>query len=360
MGLGAIVVLGDSGSPVSASPATGAKFAEPLAYLDVLGRSTAERIVEKFGRADVEAVCVLREKGGSSESKPSFTAFENVEFQEADNPRSAIQSKLQEYSRNGIEHAFLLFGNIYAETDLLDFFYFHRESRQKVTRSINRDGVLDLWVVDCKRGQDVDLSELLAETTKSANSYFIREYVNRLMSPGDLRRFASDSLQGRCSVRPSGREVKRGIWIDVEAEVHRRARIVAPAYIGRRSKVMEDTLITRSSNIERDCCVDYGTVIEDSSILQNTEVGICLDVCHGIANGNKLLKLDRDVVIEISDPAVMRSNSPVPRLAKDRKWARNVLSFSRRKPERQTAATPQPAASAPEPRRLHVNSSRGE
>ena len=85
--------------------------------------------------------------------------------------------------------------------------------------------------------------------------------------------------------------------------MHRWARIVAPAYIGRGSKIMEDTLITRHSTIEKNCCVDYGTVVEDSSILQNTDIGICLDVCHAVANGNKLLSLDRDVVIEISDPA---------------------------------------------------------
>lgn len=356
MGLGAIVVPGGRNRDAATTPTTGALLTEPLAYLDVAGRSAAERTIERLVRADVDVVSVLEEEAGSRRAKSSFTAFENVKFQAVADPYAAVQRKLQEYSRDGIEHSFLLFGNIYAETDLLDLFYFHREARQTATRTINREGALDLWVVDCLQAQNSGFHDLFVEPKTTGNSYFIREYVNRLMHPRDLRRLGYDLLQGRCTSRPSGREVKRGIWIDDEAEVHRWARIVAPAYIGRGSKIMEDTLITRHSTIEKNCCVDYGTVVEDSSILQNTDIGICLDVCHAVANGNKLLSLDRDVVIEISDPAVMRSNDTLHKPVKARKWARNVLLFSRRK---QTRAELQPAASAPQQRRLETNSIEG-
>jgi NDP-sugar pyrophosphorylase family protein len=136
--------------------------------------------------------------------------------------------------------------------------------------------------------------------------------------------------------------------MDDGAEVHRRARIVAPAYVGRASKVMEDTLITRFSSIEKGCCIDYGTVIENSSILENTQVGICLDVCHAVANGNKLLSLGHDVVVEISDPSVLRFNSLDRKQARDRKRVLSSL-FSRRKEGRQILPELQTAsASAPE------------
>ncbi|MGB7133004.1 MAG: hypothetical protein WBD59_19485, partial [Candidatus Sulfotelmatobacter sp.] len=101
------------------------------------------------------------------------------------------------------------------------------------------------------------------------------------------------------------------------------------------------------------------TVVENSSILQNTEIGICLDVCHAIANGNKLLSLDRDVVIEISDPAVMRSNGPPPKPATARKWASNISLFNRRKQRQATPAGLQPAGSAPERRGFETNSMKG-
>ncbi len=352
MGLGAIVVIGGElealGSAVTQE--VGALLAQPLPYLDILGRSTVDRITERFVSADVELVSVLVQRDNSDCVKPSLTAFENVEAYVVDDVCAAICHKLQEYSQKGFEHTFVVSGAVYAETDLLDLFYFHREARQTATRAIDREGPLDLWVVDCKRAQESELKNLLTKPATSGNSYFIREYVKRLTHPEDLRQFASDVLRGRCAVRPPGQEIKRGIWIDEGAEVHRRSRIVAPAYIGRASKVMEDTLITRFSNVEKDCCIDYGTVVEDSSILQNTHIGICLDVCHGVANGNKFMSLSRGVVIEISDPAVMRSNSTLARQVRVRKRATNGLLFGRSKKKQQIMNELQPAT-APAPER---------
>jgi carbonic anhydrase/acetyltransferase-like protein (isoleucine patch superfamily) len=357
VGLGAIVVPG--GRRRNAHDATGPSsrvlLSEPLAYLDVAGRSACDRFIERLVRSDVDVVSVVEAEAGSGKAKSCLAAFEKVEFQSAVDPYAAVQRTLQEYSRAGIEHSFLLFGSVYAETDLLDLFYFHREARQAATRTINREGELDLWVVDCLKAQDSDLHDLFLEPKKSGNSYFIREYVNRLIHPRDLRCLGYDLLQGRCTCRPSGREVKRGIWIDDEAEVHRGARVVPPAYIGRGSKIMQDTLITRHSTIEKNCCVDYGTVVEDSSVLQNTDIGICLDVCHAVASGNKLWSLDRDVVIEISDAAVMRSNDALHKPVKTRTWARNALLFGRRKRMHRTTTELRPAASAPEQRGLETN-----
>jgi NDP-sugar pyrophosphorylase family protein len=82
---------------------------------------------------------------------------------------------------------------------------------------------------------------------------------------------------------------------------------VAPAYIGCRSKIREDAVITRSSNIERDCFIDSATVIDNSSVLPNTHIGICLDVCNAVVEKNKFLSLDRGVTIAISESRVMRS-----------------------------------------------------
>ena len=109
-------------------------------------------------------------------------------------------------------------------------------------------------------------------------------------------------------MRPSGQELRPGIWVDEGAEIDRRARIVAPAYIGRNSKVRADALVTRCSSIERDCCIDFGTIVEDSSILANTRLGIWLDVRHAVASGDKLMSLKHDVLLEIADPNVMRFN----------------------------------------------------
>jgi NDP-sugar pyrophosphorylase family protein len=91
---------------------------------------------------------------------------------------------------------------------------------------------------------------------------------------------------------------------------------VAPAYIGRGSRIREDTLITRCSNIESFSSVDYGTVIEDSSILANSYVGIWLDVSHAVVQGNRLLNLERNVLLEFSDTSLIRENTTVPKAAR--------------------------------------------
>jgi NDP-sugar pyrophosphorylase family protein len=279
---------------------------DPLACIDVMGRSMMERIVERFVRAGVDVVSVLVPSAMAHAVQPCSVPFENLKIQVVADVNSAVTQKLRDFSREGIEHAFVVSANLYSEADLLDLFYFHREAKQIATPALDSEGALNLWVVDCDKAHHTNLEELLEPAEPIAASYFIRDYVNRLEHPRDLRRLVSDALRGRCALRPAGVEQKPGIWVGEGAEIHRRARIVAPAYIGRASKIQEDTLITRCSSIERDCYVDYGTVIEDSSILANTHVGIWLDVCHSVVKGSRLLSLGRNVILEISDRSIMR------------------------------------------------------
>jgi NDP-sugar pyrophosphorylase family protein len=253
---------------------------------------------------------------------------------------------LKDYSQQGIEHSFVVSASVYAEADLLDLFYFHREARQAATSSRDREGPLELWVVDCAKAQEAHLPSLLTQVDPAAASYFIRDYVCRLTHPRALRQLVSDVLSGRCAMRPAGREVKPGIWVGDGAEIHRRARIVAPAYIGAGCQVQQDTVITRCSSIEKNCYVDCGTVVEDSSILGNTHVGIWLDVCHAVVSGNKVLNLEFEVLLEISDPSVMRSTSETEK----------GFDFSHQYVQRQTVADTQKEQSpAPQAWQLGAN-----
>jgi NDP-sugar pyrophosphorylase family protein len=316
VGLGVIVVLGSDretrflcGSNQSAQeffPNT------PLCCIDVLGRPVVERMLEQFLRAEVEQATILAPAAFARFIPPMRGKFSGVSVRCVNDLSSAITQVLNEYSQKGTEYCFIISGSLYAETDLLDLFFFHREAISPVTRAVDQHGPLDLWVVECDRASRWNLENLL--TGRKVASYVIGGYVRRLEHPRDLRLLISDALSGRCSMRPTGREVRPGIWIDEGAEVDRGARIVAPAYVGRKSRVKEDALITRCSSIEHDCCIDYGTVIEDSSVVANTSVGIWLDVRHAIASGEKLYSLSRAVTVEISDPSVMRSSIPVQEL----------------------------------------------
>jgi len=146
-----------------------------------------------------------------------------------------------------------------------------------------------------------------------------------------------DDLTGAEHIRGVVEAAIRGDLADVDqafntigelnegAEIHRRARVVAPAYIGGGSKVRADALITRFSNIERDCCIDCGTAVEDSSVLANTSVGIWLDLCHAVVRENMLLNLERDVLIEILDSRVLRASGASRRFAPKTSERREVL-----------------------------------
>jgi hypothetical protein len=89
---------------------------------------------------------------------------------------------------------------------------------------------------------------------------------------------------------------------------------------------MEDTLITRFSSVEKGCYVDYGTVIEDSSILENTHVGIWLDVCNSLAKGSKLFNLERNVILEISDPSILRATSAAREMLEAQRESQPVVA----------------------------------
>lgn len=318
MGLGAVVVVGASDSGWShegsaygvRSSNSPAFFAGMPACLEVCGRSTVERIVERLKTADVEAISVLAQPGISL---PVFRAIhDNVTVEFVNDLDSALSEKIFDYAQRGVQHAFINWAGTYVETDLLDLFCFHRESRQSVTPTYDQEGSLDLWVVDCAKAQDATLEHLLSHSRRGGLSrYFIREYVNRVNHPSSIRKFACDMLRGRCQTGPSGREARPGVWLDEGAEIHRRARLVAPLYVGRGSKVRADALVTRFSDIETDCVVDCGTVVEDTSVLAKTSIGIWLDLCHAVVSGNLLLNLERDVLIEITDPSVLHSTSSV-------------------------------------------------
>jgi NDP-sugar pyrophosphorylase family protein len=316
VGLGAVVTIGARNQEFSRDrtglaelPGIGQEpFLDvPLECVEVAGRSLLERMIERFVATGLERVSVLLEAKAFTRLPKFRTDYANVTVKVVRDLYPAVTQELADYSQNGIGHSFISSANAYAETDLLDLLCFHREARQAATRAFDKEGPLDLWVVDCAKAQRGDVESFLDDAGRDgASKYFIRDYVNRLAHLRDLRRFAADILRRSCETGPSGKQVRPGVWMDEGAEVHRRARIVAPAFIGCASKVKADALITRLSNIERDCCVDSGTVVEDSSILANTTVGICLDLCHAVTSGNKLWNLEREVTVQIVDPSVMR------------------------------------------------------
>ena len=283
----------------------------PLACVEVLGRSVLERGVDQMLRAGVNAITLLGDSCFAPVRDEVDQAAPNFPLTWGDDAWLSAARTLKRHKEPGIDLTFLVRAHAYVELDPLDALQFHRGQQQVVTRVFDDDGPLDIWIIDTARMTDSD--DIVATLGESEPAHYaVSGYVNRLEEPRDLRRLVVDSLSSRCRFRPQGSEKRPGVWVDEGAQVHRTARIVAPAFLGRKSKIEEQCLITRCSNVESNCQIDYGTVVEDSSILSNSYVGIGLDVSHSIVNGNQLLNLERDVALEIADPGMIR-RAGIPR-----------------------------------------------
>ena len=304
----AIIIVGSNRQPVeqAASPRWTPETAvggEGLATLEILGQSLLQRTVAELKKAKVDGILVCMDP-------PLFSNVDPIGADGASPVTNAWETtgeRLRQFARNRTESVLLFDLSAYVELDFAELLRLHQESGKAVTRAFHETGPMGLWVVNPSMLPDIQ--EIRSVLDESDGAEFCTSgYINRLETPADLRRLVNDGLGCRCQFRPQGFEVKPGMWMAPGAQVEKAARIVAPAFIGRGVNIGDECLITRGSNVESDSEVDYGTTIEDSSILSNTYVGIGLDLSHSIAQGSSLLNLQHDVLLQISDPAVMRQN----------------------------------------------------
>jgi len=273
-----------------------------LASVPILGCSTIVRTVDYLKQNGVDEVSVF---GGRSRGLIVGSSVPGAQGDVANDAWQAAAKQLCIYRDDGLETVLILNTSAYVECELASFIGQHRQEENVLTRALDRGGALDCWAVDAQRfaaGEDL-LAALEGATFGECE---VGGYANRLQTPHDLRQLAVDLMAGKCRMRPAGTESRPGVWIDEGAQIARGARVVAPAYIGRNVEIADDCLITRSSNIESSSSVDFGTAVEDSSILSNTYIGIGLDLCHSIVDGEDMLNLHHDVRLRITDPVVMR------------------------------------------------------
>ncbi len=112
MRLGAIVVIGTHDEAlghefVHGTPEMGVRdpFGEAVACIEVVGRSTVERIIDRFLSAEVEVVSVFIEAEASRQQLRFRKLTENVTVEVVDEIHSAVDRKLTDYAHSGIEHS---------------------------------------------------------------------------------------------------------------------------------------------------------------------------------------------------------------------------------------------------------------
>lgn len=321
MNSAAILVLGSPTPAYSylgsengqASGCSGDVAGIPLSCIEVLGASIVQRTMQRFADAGVDSFTILADASLLKVIKlanvmPGWLVKINS-FQSDADVWPAIQSSLKNDFSSHANNVFLVKLGAYAEFDPATVLQFAENNDHAAVRINDRLGSVGTWLLN----EDANLESVSKEFQNrgqdaSIKTYFFEGYVNRLSRMHDLRRFVTDVFCSRCAALPQGNEVKAGVWIDDGAQVHKQARIVPPAYVGKNTKVGPASLITRSSSIERDCNVDYGTVIEDSSVLAGTYIGTGLDVTHSVVCGNLLVHLNQNLVMEINDEILIGNN----------------------------------------------------
>lgn len=271
-----------------------------VASIPVLGCSAIARTVESMKCAGTSEISVFSTSVRSR--KDGIIPNEEQAWR-------AATDALRVGQERGLDAVLIMRSGPYIECEWPSLLEQHREYGEAVTRAVDREGPLDLWVVDPDRFC-VDGDLLLALRAAKAAEFAVEGYVNPLQGARDLRRWAIDILSARCQARPQGTEVRPGLWMAAGTQIGRSARIVAPAYIGCGVKISDDCLITRCSTVEANSHVDFGTAIEDSSVLPDTYVGIGLDLSYSVVDGSEILNLHHEVRLRISDPVVLRRHSP--------------------------------------------------
>lgn len=297
----AAIIIADSQARKDETDTCGVPASANWACVDLLGQSVIGRVADDLKGVGIDSVSVF------AAQHSSLTAY-RVDGQSAAPDRwRAAAIRFAKCKEEAFEAVLVADCSTYAEFDLADMLAFHRERDEPVTQAYCADGSIDLWMID---PSCFDEGENLRSAILAVNPacYEIRGYVNRLRNVRDFRRLVLDSFSSRSRLRPRGIETRPGVWISENAEVGRNVRIVPPAFIGRGVRIADECLITRSTNVERGSHVDFGTAVEDSSVLPNTYLGIGLDLSHSITEGKTLWNLRHDVTLEITDPSVMRPN----------------------------------------------------
>jgi NDP-sugar pyrophosphorylase family protein len=283
----------------------------PLACVEILGRSVVEHTVRRLDAAGVKNISFVTEDLVSSFVPVQFTQDPQISmFHQPGNPWLLAARLLSGLTQSSVQTVLLIGLGAYVEFDFADVLRFHSEKGKPVTRIHDQQGPLDFWLLQvASNGHNGSSANSLSLLDSDANStYRHKGYVNRLRDARDLRRLVVDAFLARCAIRPAGRELKPGVWIDEGARVHRYARVVAPAYIGRKTRVQESALITRFSNIESHCDVECDCAVEDASVLPYTHLGRGIDVSHAVVNGSNFVHLGRNVAVSIDDPKLIGKN----------------------------------------------------
>ncbi len=290
----------------------GSQADAPLATLDVVGKSTLQRMAERLQQYGISSVSAVVETAAPSGVRNSGLSSD-VTCVSASPDRfwKTAESVFNDMAQSGAELVVLIRLGAYVEADFEKLVQFHLDRQERVTRMASGAQPLQIFCISASRRNDAaSLFRTQLLHCRSECPLLQHDgYLNSLATPRDLRQFAIDILTRQTQTCPAGKESKPGVWTAPGAMVEKGARVLAPAFIGSMARIRSGAVITRCSSVERHAEVDCGTVIENSTVLPFSYVGAGLDLAHSIAGMGRIVNLQRDVTVTIVDRKLIASMS---------------------------------------------------
>jgi len=302
MDLKALILIGP---PASGEAPAGTIAGVPMAYLDVLGATVLERVVQRLKAAGISEVALISCVGRDAHAeRATFNARLNLVDVDGQEFWNKAEETFERFREEGADLVLVSRLGPYVEVDYEELIQHHIDKHCRMTSAVDGEGQsLELFVLDAARRSDASvLFRSGLQTVRDAcERFLVQGYVNPLQNAGDLRRLALDGLLRKNSIAPLGTEIRPGVWVGERAHIHPKARVLAPAFIGAHGKIRASALLTRNSVIEHHAEIDCGTVVENSTVLPFTYVGAGLDVMHALVGFRRFFHLPRKVEVEISD-----------------------------------------------------------
>jgi hypothetical protein len=102
-----------------------------------------------------------------------------------------------------------------------------------------------------------------------------------------------------------GLQPQPGLFVDRLAKVNPRSHLSGRAMVGEHCSINSDAELCGPCIIGSDCLLESGVLVHNSVVLPGTYVGENLQVENAIVSGDKLIRIDRGVTMQVPDPTLL-------------------------------------------------------
>lgn len=150
-----------------------------------------------------------------------------------------------------------------------------------------------------------DFFPLLLERNLPFYGFTTDAYWQDVGHPRGYMRALTDALNGHVpGVEPLGEQVKEGVWVHPEAEVHAKAKLTAPVYVGKGAVVGQEVKLGPVAAVEGPSTLDRGASLTQTAVFPYTYVG------KATGWAEQLLYADGLIDLKGATPVVIPSDGP--------------------------------------------------